>query len=75
MRVGFEYRSMLRGVLKRLWSWFTDDEPDDSDGSRFVPSVLDASVRYAHGGSNPEGDRALSEIDEEAQRLEEQNRN
>jgi len=65
---------MLRGVLNWLAARSSSDEDvvdEEEDGSRFIPSVLDASVRYAHGG-NDTGERELIKIQEEAQRLEEQ---
>jgi len=70
---------MLRSLLNRLRAaadrvvGTTGDDADD-DGSRFVPSVLDASVRYAHGGSGDEIDRELADIEEEARRLDEHTR-
>lgn len=41
-----------------------DEEPDG-----FVPSPLDRSVRYAHGG-NEEGSRELAQVREQAETLE-----
>lgn len=64
---------MVRGIL----DWFTallgGDEQADSDEaekSRFLPSVLDSSVRYAHGQNNPDGEREIAKINREAQRRE-----
>lgn len=65
---------MLRGVLARFTARFSGGEgatDEEGDGRRFIPSVLDASVRYAHGGNNP-GERELINMQEEAQELEEQ---
>ena len=73
---------MFRGVLNWLAARFRseaetdeveaeDKEPEDT---RFVPSVLDASVRYAHGGSNTGLECEMAEIEEEARRLEGQRR-
>ncbi|MFA1612383.1 hypothetical protein [Halobellus rubicundus] len=42
---------------------------DESRGSRFVPSVLDWSVRYGHGGADAEADRELARVSDEADRL------
>ncbi|WP_232686645.1 hypothetical protein [Halobacterium zhouii] len=42
----------------------TDDEGDES---RFRPSVLDASVRYAHGMDDGALERELADIQEQAQ--------
>ena len=68
-----EYSSMilrrLKSLVRRLRSGDDTDE-DDEDNSRFIPSLLDASVRYAHGGnSGAEGE--LAQIEEKAQQLEE----
>ena len=58
---------MLRSLLARLRAWLRDDE----DGSRFAPSRLDASVREAHGGGGAEVERALSDVHEQAETLDE----
>lgn len=66
---------MIRGVLKRLITWVSGNEDagdDNGEDARFTPSILDASVRYAHGGSNPTGEREIAKVEEEARRLEEQ---
>ncbi|WP_435183314.1 hypothetical protein [Halobellus sp. EA9] len=42
---------------------------DESGGSRSVPSVLDWSVRYGHGGADAEADGELARVSEEADRL------
>jgi len=68
---------MLRGALQRLGARLGRDESDDedeSDDSRFVPSVLDASVRYAHGGSNTGLESELAQIQEKARVLEDEDR-
>jgi hypothetical protein len=68
---------MLRGVLNRLTARFGSDEDvddEESDDTRFIPSVLDSSVRYSHGGSNTAGDREIAKIEDEAQKLAEQQR-
>jgi hypothetical protein len=70
-------QAMLRGVLNRLTIHFGGDKDADDEASespRFIPSVLDASVRYSHGGSNTEGNREIANIEEEAQKLAEQQR-
>jgi hypothetical protein len=67
------------GTIRRVLSWlavrFDADEESDGDGGGegFVPSPLDRSVRYAHGG-NDGGERALAEIRERAETIEEQRR-
>ncbi len=68
---------MFRGLLARLTAHIKQHSAaDDEEGenSRFIPSVLDFSVRYSHGGSNPGGDREIAQIQEEAQRLSEYHR-
>lgn len=58
----------------RLRRWLSSSPADDEEAEtgRFIPSVLDASVLFSHGGSNPEGERELAQVEEEARRLEEQ---
>ena len=63
-------------MIRRVLSWLTarfdaDGEPDtDGEGGGFVPSPLDRSVRYAHGRKD-DGERALAEIRERAETIEE----
>lgn len=65
---------MIRGIL----DWFTvlfssnEDDSEEAEKSRFLPSVLDASVRYAHGQNNSSGEREIAKINEEAQQREDQ---
>jgi hypothetical protein len=62
---------MIGGLLARLVHRLrSDDDGTESDGARFVPSPLDASVRYAHGGGGDDVERELDEIRDEAERLE-----
>jgi len=62
-------------MIRRVLSWLTarlgpdEEQAADGDGCRFVPSLLDRSVRYAHGG-NDDGERALAEIRERAEAIE-----
>jgi hypothetical protein len=71
---------MIRGALQRLGARLglaeaTDgDESDESDSSRFVPSALDASVRYAHGGSKTGLESEIAGMEEKARVLEDQRR-
>jgi hypothetical protein len=73
---------MLRAVLTRIRGAVPGvsvgddggDDDDDDGASRFVPSELDGSVRYAHGGSGDEIDRELADIEEEARRINEGSR-
>lgn len=64
-------RRILQSIVRRLGGG--NNEEDKEDDSRFVPSVLDASFRYAHGGSAGVDDE-LAEMEDHAQRLEEQQR-
>lgn len=68
-------------MLRRLLEWLgarlgRQDEADDeaSEGGRFVPSALDASVRYAHGGSAPAGEREIADLEAEGRNLEAERR-
>jgi hypothetical protein len=65
---------MLRRALRWLVARFGAESADNTDGPRFRPSILDASVRYAHGGSDPEIEREVADIEERGRRLEEQRR-
>lgn len=63
--------------LNRLLPPSSNEEDADDEGSvkfPFLPSVLDASVRYAHGGSDTGIRREVARIEEEARRLEEHHR-
>jgi hypothetical protein len=64
-------RSRLKSLVRRLRpSEDSEDGEEEDDDSRFIPSLLDASVRYAHGGtSGAEGE--LAQIEEKANQLEE----
>jgi hypothetical protein len=76
---------MIRALLRRLGSRFGIDAVDasndaddsdadaDDDGARFRPSVLDASVRSAHGESD-DGRREIADVQEEGRKLEEAQR-
>jgi len=67
---------MFRAALKWLAAHFRhkDDDGEETEESRFVPSVLDASVRYAHGMSDSGAERELAQIKEQAEQLEDQHR-
>lgn len=64
---------MFRAILARLTARFERDD-DSGDRTEFVPSPLDASVLFAHGKGN-EAERTIADVEEQAQRLEEQHRN
>jgi len=66
-------------MIRRVLAWVTDrfaggEEDGAGEETRFVPSELDESVRYAHGGGS-EADRELAAIREEGRKLEEKRRN
>lgn len=68
---------MIRRVLSRLAARWDDEgevEDERADRSRFVPSRLDSSVRYAHGDSAEAIDREMARIETRAELLEEQHR-
>ncbi|WP_336002158.1 hypothetical protein [Halorientalis halophila] len=48
-----------------------DGDDEESADSRFVPSVLDASVRYAHGGANTGAEREIAHLQAKGEELEE----
>lgn len=62
-----------------LWEVFLSkfsgsSEEGDEEGEGFVPSPLDLSVRYAHGGPDAEIERELHRITEQARELEDEER-
>ncbi|WP_336021794.1 hypothetical protein [Halobellus salinisoli] len=59
---------MFRELIQRVRARFGDDQREES---RFVPSLLDASVRHAHGDSGDAGSREIETVKSEAERLEE----
>ena len=66
---------MLRRVLNWLFARRNADGEAEDEGanrSRFVPSRLDSSVRYAHGGSAEAIDREMAQIEAKAEVLEDQ---
>jgi hypothetical protein len=66
---------MIRRVLNWLFARRDDDgeaEDKGENSSRFVPSRLDSSVRYAHGGSAEEMNREMAQIEAKAEVLEDQ---
>jgi hypothetical protein len=52
----------------------SESEAGTAEGSRFVPSPLDRSVRRAHGGGGDEAARELGRIDERAREMEDRRR-
>ena len=70
---------MVSGILAWLRARFGSDDGeldeeseatrDESDAGGFAPSVLDASVRYAHGDSGTGLEGELASLEEEAERL------
>jgi len=63
---------MVVALLRRLAARLRGSGGSDDEDSRFVPSTLDASVRYAHGSPDGDGERELARLDAEGRRLEEQ---
>ena len=71
---------MLRAILARLAARFGGDderdgeeagEDEENEGSRFIPSRLDASVLSGHGMGTAEAEREISTVQEQAEMLEE----
>jgi hypothetical protein len=76
---------MVRGLLARLvgivGNHQTDraDQPEeceerDSEDSGFMPSRLDASVLEGHGMETTQAEQELTELQKQAEQLEEQDR-
>ena len=66
-------------MARSLWEVFIslfrrNDGNDEQEDGRFVPSPLDLSVRFAHGGSDNDVERKLHTINERARELEENQR-
>ena len=66
-------------MARSLWDVFlsifdrnTDEGAEAEDG--FVPSPLDLSVRYSHGGPDDEIEREVQRINEQVRELEEEQR-
>ena len=81
VRIGrtLTHRSTKRIHMARsLWEVFRsvfgrsdgNSEDAEEDDDRFVPSPVDLSIRFAHGGSDTEVQRELDEINERARELE-----
>lgn len=63
-------------MLGRVRAWLASlvgqqAETEQHEDSRFRPSELDRSVRYAHGGGNEEATRELKKLQDQAADLEE----
>jgi hypothetical protein len=65
-------RAVLRWVRARIGGDGDDEQHDDE--TQFAPSDLDRSVRDAHGGGDAEQERKLAELQEQAQELDEHQR-
>ncbi|MFC7008519.1 hypothetical protein ACFQKF_12880 [Halalkalicoccus sp. GCM10025322] len=66
-------------MARNLWEVFIslfrrNNGDDEQEDDRLVPSPLDLSVRFAHGGPDNEVERELHNIDEQARELEENQR-
>jgi len=67
--------SLRRALSSRDADGQTDDEAEeDAEQSGFLRSRLDATVLTSHGDGNPEGERELADVQEDAQRLQEERR-
>ncbi len=67
---------MLRTIVRWLGNLLGQTpDGDNSEERRFIPSQLDFSVRFSHGGGNTEGTRELEEINTKARMLDEERRN
>jgi hypothetical protein len=55
---------MLGRLLRRLREWTGRDEE-----TAFAGSLLDRSVRYAHGGSGEDAERELERVRSDAEEL------
>jgi hypothetical protein len=62
----------LREILRSLYGRIGGSEADEDGG--FRPSLLDRSVRIAHGGPDREIERELQELAERAGELEDTRR-
>jgi hypothetical protein len=65
---------MARSLYEVFLSLFRKSDGDGSDAGndddQFLPSPLDLSVRFSHGGHDTEADRELNEISKQAEKLE-----
>lgn len=69
-------------MARSLWEVFLssfgrsdgNSEDTEADDDRFVPSPLDLSIRFAHGGPDSEAERELDEINERARELDDNRR-
>ncbi|MDS0222004.1 hypothetical protein NDI54_11665 [Haloarcula sp. S1AR25-5A] len=72
----------MRNIASRVLGWITGTDTDereaDTDGSDdsgvFAGSVLDSSVNYSHGQRDAQAASEMAEIQDEANRLAEQDR-
>lgn len=70
---------MAGGLWEVFRSIFTrntgeSDEDDEQESEGFIPSPLDLSVRYSHGGPDDEIEREFQRIHEQARELEDKQR-
>ena len=63
-------RSLWESFLSLFGREHEEDGSDTGDDGS-VPSPLDLSVRFAHGGPDNEVERELVEVEEQARQLEE----
>ncbi len=66
------------GILDRLAAFFFGDgdrDNEEAEDTTFVPSTLDWSVRFAHGGGSSEAETEMVRMEENARRLGEEQEN
>jgi hypothetical protein len=64
---------MALGITEAIRRLVGGDD-DSEEERRFVPSLLDWSVRHSHGGSGDERARELADVREQARDLEAERR-
>lgn len=62
---------MLKTFWEKVLAIFSREDGEEENENKYVPSELDKSVRYAHGGSRQDIARELDDIERQADELEE----
>jgi hypothetical protein len=63
-------RSLYEVVLSLFGRRDGEETDTETDDNQCIPSPLDLSVRFSHGGHDTEVDRELNEISGQAKKLE-----